>query len=367
MSDTTQAIIDTPKIHLPNVKGNDISSVPSSHTDISSLFPPQTSVVSLENSKNIVNEPDILKKEETQINSVNKDNELPFIDQHDDSGSVLVIILQCETKSCDNNINNLKWVFSDPYFILQVCAVDNPPNIPISKTLTQSQYLENYYMRKALTYASEGPYVFNQDNTIEPQHWWSDIPCIIIKDSSVSNITPIGNTKLSHSSSDDNIISGMKHRIQVALERAQKADLFFLCKWNDACNKYVDVTNPPASTVETSLKWSIQPTSTQAVMYTPSTRDYIRQSLITSNITLSDLLNTNISQGNLLATVFVPNLIDFDIDLATSNDDYQKLNECAPSPSTTTQSNTTSSIIWLVIIIIAVILVAWFLIQLRPQ
>lgn len=348
------------KIPLENNKEDRLDIAQSSQDKKSSIIPPENQNDSIDNSKKSEE-----KVEEIKSGDINDDK--PFIDQNDDSGFVLVIILQCETKACDNNINNLKWVFSDPYFIVQVCAVDNPTNIPSSKTLSYSQYLENYYMRKALTYAAEGPYIFNQDNIIQPQNWWSDIPCIIVKDSSISNITPTGETKISHPSSDNNIISGMKHRIKVALERAQKADLFFLCKWNDACNKFVDVANSSSSNTETSLKWSIQPTSTQAIMYKPSARDFIRQSLITSNITLSDILNTNISQGNLLATVFVPNLIDFDIDLATSNDDYHKLNECAPPPSTTTQSTTTSSIIWLIIIIIAVILVAWFLIQLTPR
>jgi hypothetical protein len=296
-------------------------------------------------------------------NSIEK--ELPFIDS-DDSGSVLVLILQCETKSCDNNINNLKWIFSDPYFIVQVFSTNPPSILPTSKTLNQSEYLENYYMQKSLTYASEGPYFVNQDNILTPQYWWKNIPCIIIKDSSISNITPIGITKFSHTSSEDNIIIGMKNRIKIALEKASNADLFFLCKWNDACNKYVDVDTSTTPS-QSSLKWSIQPTSTQAIMYKPPSRDYIIKSLSTSNIPLSVILNTNISQGHLLATVFVPNLIDFDIDLATSNDDYHKLNECAPIPSSTSTSSNTSSIIWLIIIIIAVILVAWFLIQFTPK
>jgi len=328
--------------------------IDTSPTSQSSISPPLNQS-SIESTTNLV------------ANSLNNsvEKEIPFIDS-DDAGSVLVIILQCETKSCDNNINNLKWIFSDPYFIVQILSIDAPSTIPFNKTLNQSQYLENFFMQKSLTYASEGPYFLNQHKILTPQYWWKNLPCIIIKDSSISNITPIGTTSLSHTSSEDNIIIGMKNRIKIALERASNADLFFLCKWNDACNKYIDVADSPKSP-ESSLKWSVQPTSTQAIMYKPSSRDYIIKSLSTINIPLSDILNTNISQGHLLATVFVPNLIDFDIDLATSNDDYHKLNECAPIPSSTTTSSNTSSIIWLIIIIIAVILVAWFLIQFTPK
>ena len=115
-----------------------------------------------------------------------------------------------------------------------------------------------------------------------------------------------------------------------------------------------------------SLKWSLQPTATQAIMYTPKSRDYVRESLISAMVPLSDLLNSNIGQGKLLATVFVPNIIDFDIDLATSNEDYNKLNECAPVENTANTTTSVSTLIWLTIIILLVILVSWFIIQSQP-
>jgi hypothetical protein len=279
-------------------------------------------------------------------------------DEADDvAASVLVIILQCETKACDANIANLKWAFSDPYFTVQVCVVDPPMTIVTSKTLTEAQFLENHNMRKALNYAAEGPYTANSDGGIEAQSWWTKKPVIIIKDSSITNLTPTG---FSRSDVEEAIIGGIKRRIRTALEKATGADLFFLCKWNDACDKYVDVQG--ASDRGSSLKWSMQPTATQAIMYSPTCRDHIRETLMKNTFPLSDLLNSEISQGNLLATVFVPNIIDFDIDLATSNDDYAKLNECAPvqgDPSSTTNS----TIVWLILIIILVVLVAWALIQ----
>jgi hypothetical protein len=325
--------------------------------------------------KQILNEEKVsldLKNPTEQQTSSNSDKEAKSYqgeieelvdEQEDDNASVLVIILQCETKSCDANITNLKWVFSDPYFTVQVCAVDPPPNIPIIKTLTRSQYMENYCMRKALNYAAEGPYISNAREILEPQFWWSKIPVIIVKDSSVNNITPSGIPN----NPEDEIIGGMKHRIKVALDRARQADLFFLCKWNDACNKYTDVEGVGNIDHGSTLKWSVQPTAIQAIMYTPSSRDYIRESLITTTVTLSDLLNTNIIQGNLLATVFVPNIIDFDIDLATSNDDYNKLNECAPVQANNQSTSGITSFLWLTVIVIIIILVAWALIQLGPQ
>lgn len=326
------------------------------------------------------------------VNQIIKGENTFDVPDDDDNGSVLVIILQCETKPCDQNIINLKWLFSDPFFTVQVCAVDPPINMQTSKNLTTAQYTENYFMRKALNYAAEGPYLSNSEGIPEPQFWWNKIPVIIVKDSSISNIAPSGKATnfsvkgkqnvqtvdtdvkvLSHPTNSvnsimDSVINGMKKRIKVSLEKAHQADLFFLCKWNDACNKYVDVNgiNSSAMGRGSTLKWSTQPTATQAIMYTPKSRDYIRDALMITNSPLSDLLNANISQGKLAATVFVPNLIDFDIDLATSKSDFAKLNECAPVPTTSETTNNTASLIWFGIIIIIVILIAWALVQFNP-
>lgn len=279
--------------------------------------------------------------------------------------SVLVIILSGETKSCDSNIANLQWVFSDPYFVTQVLAVAPPPPVPATKTLSQSQYNENYIMRKALLYASEGPYV---DGV--PQYAWSRLPVLIVKDNSVSNITPSGITDFAHNIRSNDVISGMRGRISTALQKAQQADLFYLCHWDDLCNKLTDVSGVTGSIDHGStLKWSIQPTSTQAIMYPPSTRDFVINTLINASVSLATFLNDEISQGNLLAVTFVPNLIDFDITIATSSSDYLKLNECstASTSSSSSSSNSNVSVVWFVVIIVLIVLIAWALIQLGPQ
>jgi hypothetical protein len=282
--------------------------------------------------------------------------------------SVLVLILQCESKSCDANITNMKWVFSDPYFTVQVCAVAPPPTIPTNSTLTQQQYQENYCMRQALIFAQEGPYIVNSSGTLVPQYAWNKLPVIIVKDSSISNVTPAGKTDVNHVTvPSDNVIGGMKNRIQVALSKANQADLYFLCTWNDACNKYVDVDGVSNIDRGSYLKWTIQPTSTQAVMYTTSSRDFIAEALVTMDVPLSTYFNTNIQQGKLLATAFVPNIIDFDITLATSNDDYAKLNECAPVSTSSDSQSSVASFLWFAVVIILVILVAWSLIKLGPN
>lgn len=319
------------------------------------------------NSPEIQNEDNNLKNENKDILQINSPQENL---NNDTNGSVLVIILQCETKGCDVNINNLKWIFSDPYFIVQVCVVDPPPITSIPSTLSKAEYLENYCMRKALLYASEGPYLENDNNRQlnqfnSPQYLWNKLPCIIVKDSSVSNITPEGYSI--NNGDESKYIGGMKDRIQVALDKAKQADLFYLCKWNDQCSKYKDVSGVGSINHGSTLKWSISPSGTQAIMYTPTARDFVQNALITSTVSLGILLNNYIAKGQLLATVFVPNIIDFDMDLATSNNDYFKLNECAPPPTTTTTTRNVTSLLWFIIIIAIILLIAWALISLVPQ
>jgi hypothetical protein len=275
--------------------------------------------------------------------------ETPEVDGTDE-GSVLVIILRCETKPCNKNIANMKRLFMDNYFIVHECEVDPPEVIPQHKNMNISSYFEKYFMIKALKYAHEGPYLKNAEGLVEPMAWWANIPCIIIKDSSVSNVT-----------------GTMKNRIQIALKSAPEADLFFLCKWQDSCDQHTDVIGLDNADGGSTLKWSVQPTSTQAIMYTPKARELLIKSLQASPTTTSDTINHIISRADLSATVFVPNIIDFDIDLATSDSDYIKLNECLTAKEPPPTSSTPGSLIWFIVLVILIIIVAWSLIQLGPQ
>jgi hypothetical protein len=273
------------------------------------------------------------------------------------NNSVLVIILKCDKKLKESNINNLKWVFSDPYFITQVKFFEPNPNIA---------YTENYCMYQALTYAAEGPYIINADGSITKEGLWKNLPVIIVKDTSVSNITPSGIAN--NNNSKDKIIGGMKNRIQIALEKAQSADLYYLARWNDNCTKNTLVAGTESIDKGSSLKWTIQPTATQAIMYTPKSRDIVSNALCTmaSNISLSDYLNSAIYDRKFIATAFVPSIISFDTNLATSQTDYNKLNECFPI-STDTPTTSNSNLIWLIVLIFVIILVASALIQLGPK
>lgn len=261
------------------------------------------------------------------------------------TASVLVVIVTGGTKASDPNIAHLKTAFSDPYFDVQTLTVDVPSDITTTDTI------ENYTMEKALTFAAEGPYTPIVIPPF-PLKKWTNLPVIIIKDTGVTNIDP----------------SGMVGRIGTALQVDSSIGLCFLCKWNDACEKLQDVPAGDYVNGGSSLKLSKQPTATQAIMYRTNTRDLVRKDLLSLKTNMGIYLNSLISKGTVSATVFVPNIVDFDINLAITNGDFNKLNECAPMdvPPPPPQ-NMSYAVFWFILILILVFLVGWVLIQLGPR
>lgn len=244
---------------------------------------------------------------------------------------VLVIILKGGSRKCDSNIDDLFLAFSDPYFKVEARDADEWEYDKSDKRSLSEIELHNEKtsMARCLSYASEGPYVKNNEKDV-PVFEWANMPVIIIKDTSVCR----------H--------QGMKDFIKGALKSASNADLFFLCKWGDSCNKFTTVKGSQKINGGVCLKWSSKPTSTQAIMYTPKSRDLLRVCYETATLSVSDLLNAKISKKELSAVVFVPNLVNFDIDLSTSNKDYQKLSECSQESDT---SNSTDQTVVIALII----------------
>ena len=164
----------------------------------------------------------------------------------------------------------------------------------------------------------------------------------------------------------------MKANIESALNLAPEADLHFLTVWGDSCSTYQPVTG---STLDPKLVWTTRPNSTQAVIYKPVARDYARNKLIDSNLPLGELLDSWLTSGVLLnqldnrvlkGTAFVPNIINFDISLATSSSDYYKLNHCGSNVVKQPGSPITG-FIWFLVIVAVILFVAYCLIVLGPK
>lgn len=314
------------------------------------------------------------------------------------SGSVLILIIRCETKLCDRNIDVLQHIFSHPYFIVEIVSYEDiidpskdsatgTPKSNVMKTFDPWSY--HVILSKALEYAANGPYTLNRLGLINRLKQWEHLPCIVVKDSSVSNLTP----------------RIMKDYVQHALRHP--ADLYFLCKWCDRCDNYLDVefiaetpntdrvapnlisdnviteVGPNIEDVHSNvtrmtsvLKWTTYSNTTQAIMFSPEARDRICE-LLAQPTNIKDkrqndnrptdhagyVIGDEIANNKLAAMVFMPNIIDFDIDLATSNRDYAKLNQCSLVTTQSTMSNSVATTSWLLFMIVLIIIVAWILVQ----
>lgn len=241
--------------------------------------------------------------------------------------SVVVFIVLTEEEPIQPNLDNLKEAFSDPYFVVEVISSKEP--IPPTKKKKH---------QLALKQATQYP----------------DLPAIVILDSSVTNVDPVG----------------MRERISTVINQVE-FDLCYLCKWLDACMKYQSVAGIGYIDGGSTLKWTVSPHGTQAILYSVYARNVVNGKVPMKNgkyfdqsIPLDQALNQAIMDDLFNAVTFVPNIVDFDINQVTDDNDYLKLNECDPNASDNGNGDgNPTGFIWFVFLIIIFVLVAYALIQ----
>jgi hypothetical protein len=163
---------------------------------------------------------------------------------------------------------------------------------------------------------------------------------ILIADTSISYLSP----------------ETIRDRVLVAITKAPEADIHYLCKWKDDCAKYSSVAD------SSTMKWSSSPHGLQAVLVPAKTRDVIlRKTRMTdgSFFDVEDIaacLTRAIRENILKATVFVPNIIDFDINYASSNSDYERLNQCREEPKRRSMNWKWAILIVLFILLVIVVI-----------
>jgi hypothetical protein len=209
------------------------------------------------------------------------------------SDKILVIILKGETRPLDVHLKKLKSHFNDNQFIIHVLDCK-----------TQD---DTIHYRAALMMAST-----------KYEHY----PCLIIKDSSLINKINIK---------------------KILLTILSLSDIGFLCQYQGQCHQYFNVDDYPQ------LKWTTSAFATQAILLTPRA----------VSLLLKDLKNIKESllkaQKELKAIVCTPNIVHFDINLATSNEDFYKLNECAFILKDDDQIDHSTNMVWLFLIIILIL------------
>lgn len=185
-------------------------------------------------------------------------------------------------------------------------------------------------------------------------------PCIIIKNTSVSDLTP------------DTMAANIKQVLSIP-----HFQLCYLCKWLDACQYYRNSTSDPIKPSDpTAYMFTRYPGGLQSILFTPEGRDMILGLIPMLNGKMFKIcedfennLRTDIYEGNVRAITSVPNIVNFDIVLNASRyDDYIKTNECSPFDITPSNNySDTSNLIGFLIAVALILLLAWAALKAGPK
>lgn len=234
------------------------------------------------------------------------------------------------------NGNHLKKLFSSELFNVQEIDI-NDDNLP-SSNLYPKKY-NNTGILKFL-WCMENSYKCNSSRDI-----------IFIRSDSVSNISP---QKLS------DLISYVIHKNDLF-------DIFYLCRWEDECQKMINVKYVPY--LDLSVGKTYTPKGLQSLYITNSFRDVILRNTkmengksfdITSDIPEDDFFLNNIKEGNIKAYCTLNNVFNFDISQATEDTDFDKTSVCKKmADNNDNNDNNNLGYLWFIIVIIIAILLTF--------
>ena len=183
-------------------------------------------------------------------------------------------------------------------------------------------------------------------------------------------------------------------------------DLFYLCHWEDACQKYTTYPIPGVSRNETWAKYTMAPHGNQAWLITPQGRKRLLGSLplrdkyrnrmagyiasagveplaedpdfpdlskvrcdarFEPRSTTDSTLHYYISRGELRSVVTTANWFEFDLNLCQKNSHFRRCNRCIAIPDASTQpeNRLLTSLLWIVLFIVLLIFLGIALLQMR--
>lgn len=149
-------------------------------------------------------------------------------------------------------------------------------------------------------------------------------------------------------------------------------DICYLSKWSSRCDLYTNkkpIENTSAVITKTQTGSGIQ-----ALLLSPNGRDIILRTKPMKNGKLfemkkkSDLgynLGQEIFKNNISSICIVPNLIEYDVTEATSNEDYKKSHACDVPGMDSSSTDGSSGWIFTILVIIIIILIIWGIYKLR--
>lgn len=183
-----------------------------------------------------------------------------------------------------------------------------------------------------------------------------EAPVLVVKDSSVTALGP----------------AEMERLIYEAMNAAS-ADLYYLGRWGDRCQQHQDVTvDTGGGGSGPKLRWTFAPRGIQAVIFTPEARDIVLRhrpfpdGQYFSGFDTEAAISQAVEAGKFRAVCYTPSLVQFDGTLARSDQDFERLCECAAVTAPSQQAtppfalpftfSTVSPYVWLAAAIVVILL-----------
>lgn len=145
-------------------------------------------------------------------------------------------------------------------------------------------------------------------------------------------------------------------------------DVFYLCRWEDECQKIIDTRHIPYLNVTVGRTYS--PKGLQAIFVSTDGCQTILESIgQKSNETLDDIFLHPIQSGKLVAFCTLNNVFEYDISQATSNLDFNKSSVCKKMANgqtpddDLTPDNNNLGFIWFVLVVIIAILITFAIVR----
>lgn len=148
-------------------------------------------------------------------------------------------------------------------------------------------------------------------------------------------------------------------------KKSDNFDLFYMCRWNDDCQKMIDIKYYPFLDVNIGRTYS--PQGLQAVYISTKGRDTIlgkvnmrngKKLILDRKIHEDKILVDHIKRGDIVAHCTVNNIFNYDISVATKNSDFNKLSLCKnmdnPESDKEPQTNNLNYLWFILVVIIAV-------------
>lgn len=148
-------------------------------------------------------------------------------------------------------------------------------------------------------------------------------------------------------------------------------DLLYLSRWLDKCESLTNKS--PVNDTGAFVANSVSPNGMQCILYSTYGRDILlgirpmknnTKFVINNAISLSKQLNTVIFAGNITAFAVTPNLVEYDIQAATTAADLIKTQECGQVviASSKGSSGLLAAIIFIIVLLL-VIIIAWLAVK----